>query len=84
MTRPTEWLTPPQIAKELQIRQSKPLGWIKSGRLPAINLSEGQRPRYRVRREDLDDFLLGKTVVPQGKVTRRRRQEKPDGWVEYV
>lgn len=84
MTRDVEWLTPPQIARELQVRQSKPLCWIKSGRLPAVNLSEGKRPRYRVRREDLDDFLLRKAVVPQGKATRRRRQEKPNGWVEYV
>jgi excisionase family DNA binding protein len=79
-----EWLTPPMIAKELQIRQSKPIGWIKSGRLPAVNLSEGQRPRYRVRRADLDEFLLGKAVIPQSRPARRQRRELPEGYVEYV
>jgi excisionase family DNA binding protein len=47
-----EWLTPPEIAKELRCRTSKPIRWIEAGELPAVNVSEGARPRYRVRRAD--------------------------------
>ena len=73
----SEWLTPAEIAKELRIRESKPVGWIKSGRLPAVNLSEGQRPRYRVRRADLDQFLAGAAVVPVVRTERRQKRTIP-------
>lgn len=75
---PTDFLTPPEIAKLLRVRESKVLGWIRSGRLPAINVSDGQRPRYRVRRADLDAFLAGQVVVPVSRPVRReRRPEVP-------
>ncbi len=77
MTRPTEWLTPAEIAKELRIRESKPVGWIKSGRLQAVNLSEGQRPRYRIARAALDEFLQRQAVIPVAKPERRSRREVP-------
>lgn len=32
--------------------------WIKAGRIPAINLTEGDsKPKYRIRAEDLEKFL---------------------------
>jgi excisionase family DNA binding protein len=72
------YLTPPEIASVLRCRQSKVLAWIRSGRLAAVNLSEGQRPRYRVRRADLDEFLAGKAVSPVvPRPTRRVRQSIP-------
>ena len=54
-----ELITPPTAAKELGIHPDKVLGWIRRGELVAINLatSVGRRPRYRIRRIDLDDFL---------------------------
>jgi hypothetical protein len=41
-------------------------------RLPAVNVGEGIRPRYRVAQEHLEAFLASRTVVPAPKPTRRR------------
>lgn len=79
-----EWLTLPEIAKLLRIRQAKPVGWIKSGRLKAINVGDGKRPRYRVSRSALDEFLAAQEVAPESKPVRRTRREKPAGYIEYV
>lgn len=79
-----QFLTPPEVASLLRCRESKVLGWVRSGRLAAVNLSEGQRPRYRVRRTDLDEFLAGRAVTPQTRPARRQRRERPAGYVEYV
>ena len=81
---PSEYLTPPEISKLLRCRESKVSGWIKSGLLLAINISEGTRPRYRIKRADLDDFLAGKAVIPHSPPARRPRRERPAGYVEYV
>lgn len=71
------YLTPPEVASVLRCRQSKVLTWIRSGRLAAVNLSEGQRPRYRIARTALDEFLAGKAVSPAIKTVRRQRREVP-------
>jgi excisionase family DNA binding protein len=84
MTADTSFLTAPEISKLLRCRQSKVTNWIRSGKLQAVNLSDGQRPRYRVARTALDDFLAAQAVVPESKPARRQRREKPTGYVEYV
>ena len=70
----SEWLTPPEIAKELRKRTSWPIKKIESGELPAINLSDGKRPRYLVRRADLEEFLRRRAVTATPKPTRRDRR----------
>ena len=69
------YLTPPEVAKALRVSQGKVALWIKSGRLRAFNVSEGQRPKYRIRPDDLDEFLQARAVTPaerQAPVRRRR------------
>ena len=73
--KPEEWIRPPAIARELHIRASKTIRWIESGDLPAINLSDGSRPRYLVRREDLDEFLRRRQVKPPPPPARRQRRD---------
>ncbi len=75
------YLTPPEAAAELRCRESKILGWIRSGRLPSINLSEGLRPRYRISRAALDTFLAALAVVPESRPVRRQRREKIESFV---
>ena len=78
LTRSTEgvpeYATPPQIARELLVRPSKVLTWIRNGELSAINVSESMagRPRWRIRREDLDRFLEARANRPPAKPRRRR------------
>jgi len=71
-----DFLTPPEVCKLLRVRPSKVLAWIRSGRLPAIDVSDGRRPRYRIRRADLDDFLQRRAVAPPIP-TRRKRLDIP-------
>lgn len=65
MDEPIEpFLTPPEVAKILRVSHEKILGWIRNGCLKAINVSNGFRPRYRVSREDLDNFIACREVHP--------------------
>lgn len=83
-TSRVEWLSPPQIVHELRIRESKVATWISSGELIAVNVAErpGSRPRWRVRREDLDDFLARRqSKTPAPKTIRRRRT--PDHVIQF-
>jgi len=72
---PNEFLTPPEVARLLRCRESRILADIRSGRLRAINLSDGVRPRYRVSQQALDDYLLSRTVSPETRPERRQRRE---------
>jgi excisionase family DNA binding protein len=78
-------LAPPKIAKQLSVTSERVLGWIRSGRLRAINISEGLvKPRFRVSEDDLQAFLESLVVQPPAKRGRKPRSEKhPPGWVQY-
>jgi excisionase family DNA binding protein len=78
------YLTPPEIAKLLRVSSEKVLGWIRKAELTAINVGDGNRPRYRVRREDLDSFLGSREVQPPAPRIRRnhrmdRASKPPEG-----
>ncbi len=76
-TTNSNWLSPPQIAREFHIRESKVAVWIAQGELVAVNVAErpDSRPRWRVRREDLDYFLVRRQSQPPApKPIRRRRR----------
>lgn len=72
------FLTTPEVAKLLRVSSDKVLNWIRKADLKAINISEGNRPRYRIRREDLDLFLKSREVQPPApRATRERRKPLP-------
>lgn len=71
MTADREYLTVPDIARMLHCRPAKIIGWIRAGRLRAVDLSDGGRPRFRVRKADLDAYLDDRQVVPQTRPARR-------------
>ena len=75
------YLTPPEIAELLRVSSEKVLGWIRKAELKAVNVSEGFRPRYRIRREDLDLFLRSREVQPPAPRAPRERQKPltPEG-----
>jgi len=56
-------------------------GWIRKAELRAVNVGSGnQRPRFRVSRESLDEFLRSREVQPPVPIQRqRRRPEPPEG-----
>jgi len=67
------FLTPPEIARSLRVSETKVAAWIRSGRLRAYNVSESARPKYRIRADDLDDFLQARAVTPPPVPVRRTR-----------
>lgn len=72
------YLTPPEIAKLLRVSPEKVLGWIRRGKLKAVNVGDGFRPRYRVSRENLDVFLKSREVQPPPP-RQKRKPQPPDG-----
>jgi excisionase family DNA binding protein len=59
-----KWWTPPEIAKALKVSREKVLGWIRSQKLQATNVSNGHQPRWRVRDDDLVNFLAARRATP--------------------
>ena len=50
-------LTTAEVARHYRVGLANVLAWIHSGALRAMNTSKGlQRPRYRIRRQDLAEF----------------------------
>ncbi len=78
-----DWYTVPQIARGIRIREAKLIADIRAGKLAGINISEGTRPRYRIARQALAEYLENKQVRPAPRATRRSRQ-RPAGWVDYI
>ena len=73
-TNPPEFYTPPEVAELLRVRASKVIARIKAGELAAINLSDGTRPRYRIARAALEEFIQRRQVTPAPIPTRRQRR----------
>lgn len=71
------FLTSSELAKILRVSRDKVMGWIRRGQLTAINVSEGARPRYRVSRESLEEFLKVREVQPPPSRTKRRQSQRP-------
>jgi excisionase family DNA binding protein len=72
------FLTPPEVARLLRVSADKVLGWIRRGELKAVNVSNRDQPRYRVRREHLEEFLAAREVQPPAPRTPRK-QRRPAG-----
>jgi hypothetical protein len=68
------WFTPPQVARQLAVDPAKVVGWCKSGKLVAVNVSDGIRPRFRISPEALADFLRRRQATPPIKQAPRRNK----------
>jgi excisionase family DNA binding protein len=75
--------SPPDIAKQLGINDTKVLTWIRNGELIAIDIStvRGGRPRWRIRHEDLEAFLQKRRTTKP--VSARRRQKAATSGPNY-
>ncbi len=78
-----DWVSPPVIARELGINAGKVIEWITSGELKAVNLSNRTRPRWRISREDFDDFLRRRSNADHRKEPspRAKRRKAVKEWV---
>ena len=71
------WLSPQDIATSRGISVIKPLTWIKTGELKAVNVATkaGGLPRWRISPADLEAFDAVRAAVPQAPVSRRPRRK---------
>lgn len=68
-----DWSTPPKAAKVLRVDPETIRELIRSGELRASNLASrsATRPRWRISREALEEFLAGREPRPPAKKKRR-------------
>ena len=65
------WVTPVEAAALLYVRPEHVYEWIKCGELPAVNVAldaEGQRPRWRISRAAIQNFLFYREASARGYV----------------
>jgi excisionase family DNA binding protein len=81
----TEYLKPPEIAKLLRVGGDSVLRWIHTGELRAMDstMGQGQRPRWRIHRADLEKFLASRAATPPPKSTRQRRRTKSADVIQF-
>jgi excisionase family DNA binding protein len=80
------YLTVAELAERYGTNETKILSWIKAGELRAIDISarRGERPRWRISPEALETFERARESQPPAPTPiRRRKPERPPGWVEY-
>ncbi len=53
----TEILTVEQVAQELQVNAKTVYQWIREKRLRATNIGTKGKANWRIKRQDLNDFL---------------------------
>lgn len=76
--------SPAQLARDEGLRSSKPLDWIASGELVAVNLATSPtgRARWRITDDAWADFLA-RRAAPPPKPDRRRRRKKLHDVIEF-
>jgi excisionase family DNA binding protein len=72
-----QFLTPPDIADQLGCNADRVRNWINSGQLPASNIGDRSRPRWRIRKTDFDDFLMRRSNQSEVPPTPPRRRRRP-------
>lgn len=78
------YLTPNEVAARLRVSKNKVGEWIRKGVLPALNVSQSQLPRFRVRPDDLTAFERRMAVLPELPKGGSRRRTVIPGLKRYV
>lgn len=88
MPEPLTYFTPPEAARIVRMKAERVIALIRAGELKASNVATklSGRPRFRIAAADLQAFLDRRAAVavssPQQR-RRRKRAERPEGWVSY-
>lgn len=69
-------LSPPEYARILGIKVERIHGWIRSGALVAINVSDScRRPLWRITPEAIERFEQSRSSRPPVKPPQRRKKD---------
>lgn len=66
-------LDPPDVARLMECSPDTVREWIRSGQLRASNVASGNRPRWKIKRSDLETFLQTRQANPAPAPRERRR-----------
>lgn len=82
------YLTPPEAARIVRMKADRIIALVRSGEIKASNVATklSGRPRYRIALSDLQDWLdrrAAASVATSAPRRRRKRTERPAGWVSY-
>lgn len=77
-------LSPVEASRVCGLSAQKIRRLIELGRLPATDTSTGQRPRWSIRREDLEAFLTPRNLRPEARRTAPPRRKRLDANVPKV
>lgn len=73
-----QFLSTREVANRLSVTTDQVIALIRSGRLVAVNVGIGRKPRWRILEDDLHTFLAAASVRPPVRVTRSRKVKQPD------
>ena len=79
-------MSPPKLAKQWGVSPDKIIAFIKSGELPAIDVSTNRgspRPRFLIDIADVEAFEMSRAVIPPAPKTKRRRRRRDPAIREY-
>jgi transposase len=72
-------VSPPTLAKRFAVKADKILAWIRSGELPAVDLSMTPgtgKPRWKIAETDVEAFLARRAATPPAPTPRPRRRRR--------
>jgi excisionase family DNA binding protein len=69
-----EYLTPPQAAQLLGVAVETIHVFIRSGKLKASNLGQAGRPRWKISRAAIDEFMDGRSNAKPAKPPKTKSQ----------
>ena len=72
------YLSTGEVSRQLRVAESKVRHWIVSGQLAGINVaaSETQRPKWRISRQALEEFMAKRQATPASKFSRKRGRSR--------
>ena len=78
-------LSPPELGRRYGFAPETIIGWINAKELKAANttVKPGGRPRWRVKIDDFEQFLLRRSNIATAKPPRTRRKSQPANVIEF-
>ena len=68
-----------EVAARFAVENETVLGWISSGALRSVNISNGTRSRWRISEEAIEEFIKARTSMGKpAPTTTTRRNRKPN------
>ncbi len=78
-TSPDDWLDAKDVAKIINKSVNTVRDWCRDGYLRASNISQSAKPRWKIKREHVDEFLASREREPVTTTPRRASKSSSNG-----